>query len=160
MTKFRPCIDLHSGSVKQIVGGTLTTTSSDLKTNYVSELPAGHYAKLYKDNGLTGAHVIMLGPGNEDAATEAVQAWPQGLQVGGGITDQNAAKWIGKGAEKVGTVHISSWNDNIAGSGGAIFVYALLRTNGRIVGNHHIVPFPLWKVLPRAPRGCPVRAGR
>ncbi|KAK7520800.1 uncharacterized protein IWZ02DRAFT_377863 [Phyllosticta citriasiana] len=101
MTKFRPCIDLHSGSVKQIVGGTLTTTSSDLKTNYVSELPAGHYAKLYKDNGLTGAHVIMLGPGNEEAATEAVQAWSSGLQVGGGITDQNAARWIEKGAEKV-----------------------------------------------------------
>lgn len=66
----------------------------------------------------------MLGPGNEDAATEAVQAWPQGLQVGGGITDQNAAKWIEKGAEKVGTVHISSWNDNTAVSGGAIFAYA------------------------------------
>jgi phosphoribosylformimino-5-aminoimidazole carboxamide ribotide isomerase len=101
MTKFRPCIDLHSGQVKQIVGGTLTTQSSDLKTNYVSKLPAGHFAKLYKDNGLEGAHVIMLGPGNEEAAREAVSEWPAGLQVGGGITDVNAQQWIDWGAERV-----------------------------------------------------------
>jgi len=90
--------------VKQIVGGTLTTESADLKTNYVSKLPAGHFAKLYKDNGLTGAHVIMLGPGNEDAAREALSAWPSGLQVGGGITDANAKQWIDWGAERVGFV--------------------------------------------------------
>jgi phosphoribosylformimino-5-aminoimidazole carboxamide ribotide isomerase len=101
MTKFRPCIDLHSGQVKQIVGGTLTTASADLKTNYVSTLPAGEFAKLYKDNGLEGAHVIMLGPGNEEAAREALAAWPGGLQVGGGITDQNAKQWIEWGAERV-----------------------------------------------------------
>ena len=101
MTKFRPCIDLHSGQVKQIVGGTLTTTSTDLKTNYVSKFPAGHFAKLYKDNGLEGAHVIMLGPGNEAAAKEALAEWPAGLQVGGGITDLNAKQWIEWGAERV-----------------------------------------------------------
>jgi phosphoribosylformimino-5-aminoimidazole carboxamide ribotide isomerase len=101
MTKFRPCIDLHSGQVKQIVGSTLTTASADLKTNYVSTLPAGHFARLYKDNGLEGAHVIMLGPGNEDAAREALSAWPAGLQVGGGITDENAKQWIEWGAERV-----------------------------------------------------------
>ncbi|TVY92790.1 1-(5-phosphoribosyl)-5-[(5-phosphoribosylamino)methylideneamino] imidazole-4-carboxamide isomerase [Lachnellula willkommii] len=101
MTKFRPCIDLHSGQVKQIVGGTLTTASSDLKTNYVSKLPAGHFAKLYKDNGLGGAHVIMLGPGNEEAAKEALAEWKRGLQVGGGITDKNAKQWIDWGAERV-----------------------------------------------------------
>jgi phosphoribosylformimino-5-aminoimidazole carboxamide ribotide isomerase len=101
MTRFRPCIDLHSGQVKQIVGGTLTTASADLKTNYVSKLPAGHFAKLYKVNDLTGAHVIMLGPGNEEAAKEALAEWRGGLQVGGGITDANAAQWIKWGAEKV-----------------------------------------------------------
>ena len=103
MTKFRPCIDLHSGQVKQIVGSTLTATSSDLKTNYVSKLPAEHFAKLYKENGLTGAHVIMLGPGNDAAAREALNAWPNGLQLGGGITDVNAKQWIDWGAEKVGS---------------------------------------------------------
>jgi phosphoribosylformimino-5-aminoimidazole carboxamide ribotide isomerase len=101
MTRFRPCIDLHSGQVKQIVGGTLTEQSTDLKTNYVSKLPASHFAQLYKDNALHGAHVIMLGPGNEVAAKEALATWKGGLQVGGGITDANAAQWIESGAEKV-----------------------------------------------------------
>ncbi|OCK84789.1 Phosphoribosylformimino-5-aminoimidazole carboxamide ribotide isomerase [Lepidopterella palustris CBS 459.81] len=101
MTRFRPCIDLHAGSVKQIVGGTLTDADASLKTNHVSTLPAGHFATLYKEHNLTGAHVIMLGPGNQDAAREAVEAWEGGLQVGGGVTDENARQWIEWGAEKV-----------------------------------------------------------
>ncbi|KAL8724035.1 MAG: hypothetical protein Q9181_007016 [Wetmoreana brouardii] len=100
MTRFRPCIDLHSGQVKQIVGGTLSNSSSDLKTNYISNLPANHFASLYKKHALSGAHVIMLGPGNEAAAQEALAAWPGGLQVGGGITAENAKLWIERGAEK------------------------------------------------------------
>lgn len=102
MTRFRPCIDLHAGQVKQIVGGTLTTTSSDLKTNYVSQQPASHFAQTYRDNAVAGAHVIMLGPGNEEAAKQALAVWPQSLQVGGGITDENARQWIDWGADKVG----------------------------------------------------------
>lgn len=101
MTRFRPCIDLHAGQVKQIVGGTLDSTSSALQTNYVSQHPSAYYAQLYKDNELAGAHVIMLGPGNDVAAREALQAWPGGLQVGGGINDKNAREWIEAGAEKV-----------------------------------------------------------
>lgn len=101
MTRFRPCIDLHAGQVKQIIGGTLSETSSDLKTNYISKLPARHYAELYKKNDLHGAHVIMLGLGNEEAAIEALKAWPGGLQVGGGITAENARLWMERGAEKV-----------------------------------------------------------
>lgn len=103
MTKFRPCIDLHAGSVKQIVGGTLTDTLNDpnLKTNYVSESPASFYADLYKQDNLEGGHVIMLGPGNDEAATAACEAWPGHLQVGGGINDTNAKEWIERGASKV-----------------------------------------------------------
>ncbi|WEW56569.1 Enzyme that catalyzes the fourth step in the histidine pathway [Emydomyces testavorans] len=101
MTRFRPCIDLHAGQVKQIVGGTLTAEPGELKTNYISAFPAGHFAKLYKDHGLIGGHVVMLGPGNNDAAREALAAWPGGLQVAGGITDRNAKQWIDAGAEKV-----------------------------------------------------------
>ncbi|EMT63951.1 1-(5-phosphoribosyl)-5-[(5- phosphoribosylamino)methylideneamino] imidazole-4-carboxamide isomerase [Fusarium odoratissimum] len=101
MTKFRPCIDLHAGQVKQIVGGTLDSTSSALQTNYVSQHPPAHFAQLYRDNDLTGAHVIMLGPGNEGPAKEALEAWPGGLQVGGGINDKNAKEWLNAGAEKV-----------------------------------------------------------
>ena len=102
MTKFRPCIDLHAGAVKQIVGGTLTTTSSDLQTNFTSEHGAAFYAELYKKHDLRGGHVIMLGPGNDQASKEALAAWPSGLQVGGGIKDTNAQYWIDAGAEKVG----------------------------------------------------------
>jgi phosphoribosylformimino-5-aminoimidazole carboxamide ribotide isomerase len=102
MTRFRPCIDLHAGQVKQIVGGTLDSATSELKTNFVSSHGAAYFAKLYRDNELTGAHVIMLGPGNTEAAREALAAWPGGLQVGGGITDANAREWIEAGAEKVG----------------------------------------------------------
>lgn len=102
MTKFRPCIDLHAGSVKQIVGGTLSTsTPSSLRTNWTSTHPAAYYASLYKQHNLTGAHVIMLGPGNETAAQEALQAWEGGMQVGGGINEGNAREWIERGAEKV-----------------------------------------------------------
>lgn len=102
MTLFRPCIDLHAGEVKQIVGGTLDSQDpSTLKTNFVSPHPPAYFAKLYREHDLEGAHVIMLGPGNTDAAKEALQAWPGKLQVGGGITDKNAAEWIENGAEKV-----------------------------------------------------------
>lgn len=109
MTRFRPCIDLHAGQVKQIVGGTLDSTTTELKTNFVSSHGAAYFAKLYRDNGLTGAHVIMLGPGNTEAAREALAAWPGGLQVGGGITDANAKEWIEAGAEKV-RPSSSSWS--------------------------------------------------
>lgn len=101
MTRFRPCIDLHAGQVKQIVGGTLDSQTSELKTNHVSLHPAGHFAKLYRDHDLHGGHVIMLGPNNDAAAMEALAAWPGGLQVGGGINDGNAREWIERGAEKV-----------------------------------------------------------
>ena len=102
MTRFRPCIDLHAGQVKQIVGGTLDAADpTALKTNFVSAHSAGHFASLYRDAALAGAHVIMLGPGNDGAAREALAAWPGGLQVGGGIHDGNAMGWIEAGAEKV-----------------------------------------------------------
>ena len=100
-TAFAPCIDLHAGAVKQIVGGTLTTTSSELQTNFTSEHGAAYYAELYKKHNLRGGHVIMLGPGNDQAAREALAAWPGGLQVGGGINNTNAREWIEAGEDKV-----------------------------------------------------------
>lgn len=103
MTKFRPCIDLHQGQVKQIVGGTLTTKAADLKENHVSKHSASYFAKLYQENGLTGAHMIMLGPGCGEAAKNALADYPGVLQLGGGINDRNAAEWIEWGASKVST---------------------------------------------------------
>ncbi|KAJ2460188.1 Enzyme that catalyzes the fourth step in the histidine pathway [Coemansia sp. RSA 2424] len=111
-SKFRPCIDLHDGQVKQIVGGTLHDEGDDdgkkaaLRTNFVSTQPSSYYAQLYRSHGLTGGHVIMLGPGNEQAAIAALQAWPGGLQVGGGISIDNAQAWLDRGASKV---IVTSW---------------------------------------------------
>lgn len=97
-TRFRPCIDLHDGKVKQIVGGTLDSSSETLKTNFTSDLSPGWFAAKYCEDKLTGGHIIKLGPGNDDAAKEALSAYPGGLQVGGGITSKNAAEWLEAGA--------------------------------------------------------------
>ena len=104
MTRFRPCIDLHAGQVKQIVGSTLGDSTSDLQTNHVSDLSARHFAQLYKDHGLPGGHVVMLGLGNEEAAREALEEWPGIFHIGGGINEDNAAQWIKWGAGKVNNV--------------------------------------------------------
>ncbi|KAL1916837.1 uncharacterized protein VTP21DRAFT_5541 [Calcarisporiella thermophila] len=100
-TRFRPCIDLHQNQVKQIIGGTLSESDATLKTNFISPHPPAYFAELYRRNELNGAHVIMLGGGNESGAREALSAWPGGLQVGGGITLENAKKWLDAGAEKL-----------------------------------------------------------
>lgn len=99
--RFRPCIDLHEGRVKQIVGGTLDSETETLRTNFVSDRPASWFADLYAKDQLTGGHVIKLGPGNESAAQEALGAYPEGLQIGGGITVENAAQWLDAGASHV-----------------------------------------------------------
>ncbi|KAI9467082.1 Phosphoribosylformimino-5-aminoimidazole carboxamide ribotide isomerase [Lactarius psammicola] len=99
---FRPCIDLHDGQVKQIVGGTLSENSSgSLKTNFISKETPGDFALRYKLHGLEGGHLIKLGPGNDEAAKDALRAWPGGLQIGGGIADKNALSWLEHGANKV-----------------------------------------------------------
>lgn len=103
---FRPCIDLHEGKVKQIVGGTLASETEALRTNFVSDRPAAWYSELYKRDGLRGGHVILLGPGNEDEAAAALRAYPGGLQVGGGVTAENARSWLDLGASHV---IVTSW---------------------------------------------------
>ena len=101
MTKFRPCIDLHQGKVKQIVGGSLRDDGAGPTENFVSNRPAGWFAETFRDDGLTGGHVIKLGPGNDVAAREALAAYPGGLQIGGGIHEGNAAEWLTAGASHV-----------------------------------------------------------
>lgn len=96
---FRPCIDLHSGKVKQIVGSTLETDS--LKENFVADAPPAWYAELFKNLGLKGGHVIMLGKGNEEAALEALRVYPGGMSVGGGINESNAGLFLENGASQV-----------------------------------------------------------
>ncbi len=103
---FRPCIDLHEGRVKQIVGGSLREDGAGLRTNFVSERPASWFAEMYRRDGLKGGHVIQLGSGNEAAATEALAAFPGGLHLGGGVNIENAQRWLDAGASHV---IVTSW---------------------------------------------------
>jgi phosphoribosylformimino-5-aminoimidazole carboxamide ribotide isomerase len=105
--RFRPCIDLHSGIVKQIVGGTLSDHDGGaLQTNFEAQKPAQWYARLYRRDRLPGGHVIQLGPGNKQAARAALAAWPGGLQLGGGVNLDNARQWLDAGASGV---IVTSW---------------------------------------------------
>ncbi len=106
MTHFRPCIDLHDGKVKQIVGSTLSDSACGIRENFVSKNSAAWFADLYRQDKLAGGHVIMLGKGNETAAREALTAYPGGLQIGGGINANNAHEWIDAGASHV---IVTSW---------------------------------------------------
>lgn len=99
--RFRPCIDIHQGKVKQIVGETLGGADKEVIENFVSDMDPGYYASMYKQDELRGGHIIMLGNGNEEAAAQALAAYPGGLQVGGGITADNAEHYLALGASHV-----------------------------------------------------------
>ncbi len=101
---FRPCIDLHEGKVKQIVGGTLSDAGA--RTNFVSEKSAAWFAELYRHDNLRGGHVIQLGSGNEAEARAALATYPGGLHLGGGVNGQNARGWLDAGASHV---IVTSW---------------------------------------------------
>ena len=103
---FRPCIDLHEGKVKQIVGDTLSDEPTKLRTNFVSDHPATWFAELYKRDGLKGGHIIMLGPGNEASARAALAAYRGGLQIGGGMNLENSHSFLDAGASHV---IVTSW---------------------------------------------------
>ena len=98
--RFRPCIDLHRGVVKQIVGATLGDRG-DPVTHFESHRSSAYFAELYRKDGLDGGHLIMLGPGNDTAAARALEAYPQGLQVGGGMSPDNAGQWLRRGAAAI-----------------------------------------------------------
>lgn len=114
--RFRPCIDIHNGCVKQIVGGSLTDSgavgpadrNSSAKENFVSDLGGGFYAELYKNRGLSGGHVIILNPAGSEyyeadrrQAFAALGVFPGGLQIGGGVNAENASEYLEKGASHV-----------------------------------------------------------
>mmetsp|Transcript_80345 Transcript_80345/g.222225 ORF Transcript_80345/g.222225 Transcript_80345/m.222225 type:complete len:264 (-) Transcript_80345:132-923(-) len=101
--RFRPCIDIHAGQVKQIVGGTLKDEPGELVTNFTAEKPSSFFAERYREDNLLGGHVVMLGasPENREAAMAALRAYPGGLQVGGGVTAENALEFLDAGASHV-----------------------------------------------------------
>ena len=106
--RFRPCIDIHNGAVKQIVGGSLKDEADFATNNFVSELKADFYADLYRRSGLEGGHIILLNPVGSayykedlEQAKLALAAYPEGLQIGGGITAENAEQFLDMGARQV-----------------------------------------------------------
>lgn len=101
LMRFRPCIDIHDGKVKQIVGSTLSPDLQGPLTNFETDLSPAYFAGIYKRDSVAGGHVIMLGKGNEVAAIEALQAFPGGLQIGGGINPLNASSFLDAGASHV-----------------------------------------------------------
>lgn len=103
--KFRPCIDIHQGIVKQIVGSSLTDAEAP-QTNFQAERPAEWFADCYRRDRLRGGHIIQLGAGCEAAARAALAAWPGGMQLGGGVSLENAADWLEAGAQ---AVIVTSW---------------------------------------------------
>ena len=106
--RFRPCIDIHNGNVKQIVGSSLSDKGDTANDNYISENGGAYYAKLYKDHGLKGGHIIILNPESSpyyrddlNVAFDALKEYPGGLQIGGGINDSNAGSFLDAGASHV-----------------------------------------------------------
>lgn len=106
--KFRPCIDIHNGSVKQIVGGSLMDFGNQAVNNFVSEMDAAFYANLYKKDGLKGGHIIMLNPKDSEyyeedvrQARAALEAYPGALQIGGGMDESNAEMFLAMGASHI-----------------------------------------------------------
>ena len=99
--KFRPCIDIHNGKVKQIVGGSLVDAGNQATENFVAQQTAAHFARLYQSKKLAGGHIILLNPVSSEfyeqskqQAMEALKVYPGGLQIGGGITPENAGEYL------------------------------------------------------------------
>lgn len=106
--KFRPCIDIHNGKIKQIVGGSLCDAGNKAKENFVAEQDGAYYANFYKKDGLKGGHIILLNAvdseyyeATKNQALLALSTYPGGFQIGGGITDQNAEFYLNHGASHV-----------------------------------------------------------
>lgn len=106
--QFRPCIDIHNGKVKQIVGGSLSDEADYARENYVSDMQAADYAALYREKGLRGGHIILLNSKDSkfyeadlEQARGALREWPGVLQIGGGVTAENARSFIEMGASHV-----------------------------------------------------------
>ena len=106
--QFRPCIDIHNGKVKQIVGGSLSDEEDYARENYVSDMQAADYAALYRKKGLRGGHIILLNSKDSkfyeadlEQARGALSEWLEALQIGGGVTAENARQFIEMGASHV-----------------------------------------------------------
>ena len=148
--RFRPCIDLHDGLVKQIVGSTLSEGGTPA-TNFVADKSSAWFAATYRRDHLLGGHVIKLGPGNDEAAHAALAAWPGGMQIGGGIDADNAKGWLDAGASHVivtsavfrdGHVDFASLNRLVAAVGKKRLVLDL---SCRQRGDEYVIVTDRWQ---------------
>lgn len=136
--RFRPCIDIHNGAVKQIVGGSLKDEADFAADNFVSELGAQVYAELYRRSGMAGGHIILLNPASSpyyeadlEQAKRALAAYPGGLQIGGGVTAENAERFLSFGASHVIVTSYVFQNGQIQ--------YEKLKRLSQMVGPEHLV---------------------
>ena len=136
--KFRPCIDIHNGKVKQLVGGSLKDKGNQADENFVSEKDAAYYANLYKKDGIKGGHIIILNAGGSEffkkskkQALAAIKAYPNGMQIGGGVTAINADDYIRAGATHVIVTSFVFKDGRVN--------YGNLKSLVKAVGKEHIV---------------------
>ena len=136
--KFRPCIDIHNGKVKQLVGGSLKDKGNQADENFVSEKDAAYYANLYKKDGIKGGHIIILNAGGSEffkeskkQALAALKAYPNGMQIGGGVTAINADDYIRDGATHVIVTSFVFKDGRVN--------YGNLKSLVKAVGKEHIV---------------------
>ena len=136
--EFRPCIDIHNGQVKQIVGGSLRDEGDFAQENFVSNQDAAFFANLYKNAGLKGGHIILLNNADspfyektKEQALLALKAFPGGLQVGGGINPENAGEFLEAGASHVIVTSYVFQDGKIH--------YDRLKQMSRAVGKEHLV---------------------
>lgn len=158
--EFRPCIDIHNGKVKQIVGGSLSDLGDRAQENFVSEQDAAFYAKLYQKYKLKGGHIILLNAADSPyyeatkaQALAALGAYPAGLQVGGGITAENAAEYLDAGASHVivtsyvfreGRIDYDRLDRLVQAVGKA---HLVLDVSCRCVGEKYLVVTDRWQKL-------------
>lgn len=136
--RFRPCIDIHNGAVKQIVGGSLRDSGNQAEDNFISNHDADYYAKMYKRDGLTGGHIILLNPEGSTwyeqdvrQAALALEAYPGGMQLGGGVHLGNAERFLDMGASHV-IVTSFVFRDGIVD-------FERLKALSSLIGKEHLV---------------------
>ncbi len=158
--EFRPCIDIHNGKVKQIVGGSLKDTDNQAQENFVSQQDAAFYARLYRDAGIKGGHIILLNAADSEyyeatkaQALLALKEYPGGLQVGGGITPENADAYLAAGASHVivtsyvfkdGKIHYERMEKLVEAVGKE---HLVLDVSCRRVGSDYLVVTDRWQKL-------------
>lgn len=127
--RFRPCIDIHDGKVKQIVGSSLN--DSGAVENFVSAKDADYFAGLYKENDLRGGHIILLNKvgtleyeRTKAQAIKGLKAFKGGMQIGGGITADNAVEYTDFASHVIVTSYVfkdgNIYEDNLKKLVGAV----------------------------------------